>query len=1149
MRRLSSAHQTLSIGASSSDFDYNERIVVVPLPENDTPVVCAKRASGQLAIPEDAIDDDETAAEEMKESIFRRKTSNSVVEDDDTPPLEPANETSVLDDMSAEKNKLTVPTDLQTGKAWTHGFNVPYVFFEYHRQKQSRQKVDVSVDDQDIVYVPTAVLREPKTTVSSRDGTRNNSIDSEEVDEGVSVLHYRHQADVQGSHSVAGPRKEAKVLTKDVARSNLAPYFSIPSATLTVPKFLDVINNPEYTDFKNHFVKICYQNHYDLNETIYTFGGLYLSDSLKHLGIPNDTDLSNISVYFPFELPPYVNSDIIKNPLMNQSNLFFSFDPINSRIDAVENITDENYPFNINALQSTRISDRHIFFYGGWTVNIDSVEHVKEEGKWIVRKSFKLNEYGYILNAFALKFTKVELHSKKSRHSGGEVKLARPRLGACMVSSTIEEGEGSNEGTMPTQMTVHSSGSSNAPSTDATPSSPHVVVDHALSVSTAPSKLAPHALMQASTNTSSSVTSQRSAASNLLSPVIPETVQNSKGHLKVITSNDLSRVTTLDTVKSLASASIAPSNHSSQSSSAHASRMAGVLLNKSKSIFHRSNSSSGKQAPLPSASSFSRSKGRQNSSGSLTSPSKNGGSLQTSSNSANTTPSPTVKPTLTLKLSESKTGDDYSKAQVRSPTSALHSASNPYRSSAKVASFVEEESSLKSSKSFASMASNLNENSVANTEMATPSDSKKEELYFGANASSNGTFQDNIRSESSCKQSTLIDREPKGVTIFIFGGFTLNPEPNEEGMYYFSTTSEMVKIELGLVTQEDSHQVHGLNYSKIHFKSKATIQSLRLSDSCACHDDDTESHVSPGCDNCWWPEPRGYFASALVDNAPGIVEACELRVFDTTLYKVGSNTSYSQASEGESSRNPDSSISENAAGFFSRKLLIIHGGVNGKGKTYADFNIFSFSTGRWELMTTYSHDYFNAPKQPFEDDDSSLFTKERETSDCPLVEAELRACHHTMLYYKWEDRGYLFFLGGFMNDYLRLVEEEPYHSDKFDVTRLARFQFSTNNTNLLRIPILNLQTQTWSYLRYYYDVNALISEEFQQRLRTNSGWSNARFSNYGGCISINGKVITMCHGLVVPVPERAEDLNSLQQDCPRGHLLWGAHVFITFPIM
>lgn len=1108
LRKETTVPQIRSIGISKSDFDYNERIMMFPAEVDTTKHSgCSLKSdtTDNNNIDHD-IDGETTPIEEVEEeddSLFLHKPSPSAATSRTTTAC-----TSTTTDQ--QKDSLKLPTDKECEKAWTHGFEVPYVFFEYHRQKQSRQKVNISVDGQDIVYVPKAVLREPKSCANGG-STRNNSIDSEDTDNGVSVFHHNST----NTNKKLDSRKEAKVLTKDVARSNLAPYFSIPSATLTVPSFMDVINNPEYADFKNHFIKICYQNHYDLNETTYTFGGLYLSDSLKTLGIPNHTDLSKISVHFPYELPPYVNSDIMKNPLMNQSNLFFSFDPINSRVVAVENINDENYPFNVNCLQSTKISDRHIFFYGGWLVSVDSVEYNEKEDRWIIHKSFKLNEYGYILNAFALKFTRVEIHSKSSKSSDHQqMKMARPRIGTCMVSSTIEESEGNSDGILPSHMMVHSSNSSNTVSTEVLPSSsssssPLTVVENNTSSPT--SRLPPQQYPSAV----SAAASRRSPPPMFLPPVHPEIPEHNK--LKIITTNDSGKATTtLDSMKAQASAV----THSPSV------RVAGALLNKSKSIFHRSSSNTGKHTTV---SSPPQNIIHKNSTGSLTPPTvKN-----SSNNSSTTTPSPVVRP---RGLSETKTGDD------KIPPSALHTGGSN-ASKSKIASFAEDEASLSSTKSTASVTSNMNNNNNNRTEMPP---SKKEEFYFG----SNGVAQDNFRSESSCKQSTLLDKEPKGVTIFIFGGFVLDLKPDDDGIYHFSATSEMLKIELGLITPQDPDQTHGLNYSKIHFSSKATIQSLRLAENCPCrrNDDTTTEEV---CDSCWWPEPRGYFASALIDDFPNIIEACEIRVFDTSLYKVESNTSYSQLSEGdEGSNNPtSSSISVNAAGFFSKKVLVVHGGINAKGKTFADFIVFSFLTGRWELMTTYCHDYFNVPKQPFEDDDSSMFTKEKEANDSPLMEAELRACHHTMLYYKWEDRGYLFFLGGFMNDFLRLHEKEPYYSDKLDITRFTRFQFSTNNTNLLRIPVLNLQTQTWSFLRYYYDVNGLISDEFQELLKTNSGWSNARFSNYGGSISINGKVITMCHGLVVPVPERLEDLEKLKKDCPQGYLLWGAHVFFTFPIM
>lgn len=235
--------------------------------------------------------------------------------------------------------------------------------------------------------------------------------------------------------------------------------------------------------------------------------------------------------------------------------------------------------------------------------------------------------------------------------------------------------------------------------------------------------------------------------------------------------------------------------------------------------------------------------------------------------------------------------------------------------------------------------------------------------------------------------------------------------------------------------------------------------------------------------------------------------------------------------------------------YFKGKALLIQGGVNENYETFSDFYLYVFETGKWQTMSTYTYDYFNSPLQPYEDDDISKLTQENAKADTELIEAELRSCHHHALYYQNEGRDYLFFMGGLNNDYLRKFDNEdnPYTSDKFDVLRLSRFQFASRNYFVSRNMVLNLQTQTWRFLRYYYNVNHVINESFLSKILENPSWINARICNLGGSFTLSGKTITIGHGLMIPVPEKKEDFEKLSDSYPTSTLLWGGYFSWTFP--
>lgn len=357
------------------------------------------------------------------------------------------------------------------------------------------------------------------------------------------------------------------------------------------------------------------------------------------------------------------------------------------------------------------------------------------------------------------------------------------------------------------------------------------------------------------------------------------------------------------------------------------------------------------------------------------------------------------------------------------------------------------------------------------------------------------------------------------VTVYIFGGFVL--EKTDDGRAHFNATSDLWKIEL-IVD----------NVQTCVFHPEAMVFTVN----------------GPKTKNYDWPTPRGYFASILIDN-DSQNEYCTYMYKDDTVEDAHSATYGDTLSTSEKSTTKSSAPSYSAAGLLERKNLLVQGGVDGDHNVFSDFYLFSFSTGKWLTFLTYAFDYFERPKQPYEDEECSALTLEAQVENPMVSESELRACHHHALLYKEDDREYIFFLGGLHNDYLRHFDKVPYTSDKLDILRITRFTMMAQNRNLLRVPALNLRTQMWKFSRFFYDLTDGISARAMDMLMGDETLKNCRISFHGGACSIVGKQMTICHGLVEFVPEKAKDFGKFKESLQTDAIFLGSHSHLTFPSM
>lgn len=359
-------------------------------------------------------------------------------------------------------------------------------------------------------------------------------------------------------------------------------------------------------------------------------------------------------------------------------------------------------------------------------------------------------------------------------------------------------------------------------------------------------------------------------------------------------------------------------------------------------------------------------------------------------------------------------------------------------------------------------------------------------------------------------------------SIFIFGGFAA---VSENGILKFKATNDFLRIDL---------VCEGEFYVK-NIRKTANIYSVNLGE--------MESGK---------PSPRGYFASTLIDYNLDEEEHCDwnnyARPFSpNTIFDEESSVSSLPTSHSRPNNTSFKSMSPTE--FFDKRALLVHGGCNDKGQTFSNLYLFKFSSGKWEDMSGFCYKYYDKVTKPYEDDFSSYYTMENAKPDPELVEAELRASHHTAMYYNKLGREFVFFMGGLTNLYLRHFDKERYTSDKFDVSKLARDKILTTNPNICRMLVYNVKTQIWGFYRFHYDLRKNVSSDVIKKVSLIPSILDSNLFHHGCGISLNGKIITIFHGVVSAAAEKEQDYKNFRNKFSMDSTFFGCHVQITFPAL
>lgn len=961
-------------------------------------------------------------------------------------------------------------------KDWYHGVSAPFTLVKYAPFDAFNKAHFGRTVDSEIYLNPHITLE--KVSLPHAD-TRSSSLDSLSKSEEETL-------------------KYTELFKRDWDASSFSGYFQLPKFSYS--------RHQQPTDPNFDIDQFCYQNHFDVDKLTIMFGGLVVnaSQSLKNLGIPRLTDLSRISVYFPCDLPPHINKDVLMSPCVMPNPDMILFDAMKGTVQAssIDSCSDV-HPGNICAMEGTMISDSHMFYCGGFEVVVDKVEYRDEINRWLVHKSIRLNEHGYILNTRTKRFTKVIIKSNSETHYDGAI-------GNAMVSNRMERASlQTNCAALPNPLAHYQSEASL--SEDATPTAEDILLSPNLPGTSTPTKFSPERPQVKEPNPSLAKHRQPGDASH---NQISGGSLSSSGILRSSTptsSRNISRINTEVSRKSLSRASDPRSsntNLSPSSSSTDSSLKMTSMLMKSARIFHRNHHNHA----------FGHSQGSQSLGiGSTHYPAQHISSIRARSPS----PVPGQQNTYSDQVRQHRSKPPLSANSTASASPARHMTQSPVRHSSDIAK--------------------TRSNSSGNDERISPNDVPTSADKPRIDTSHHGSdLMNNPERNLSPDDSASIDSSPTvggslvakdsatdtgvlSVTVYLFGGFVRYL--GEDNRTYFKATNDLLRLEL-IVEDSLSEKFH----------HEALI----------CDATDTS--------NCKvWPTCRGFFAKCLIKNSSAS-EFCSLQL--NHFQKISDESSKSQLFSPDASQNGISASEKSVKSstytfdlYLKNRCLLIQGGVDENNVVCSDVYIFNFSTYTWHKQQSFAFDYYNEPKQPFEDEVCEKLSLERASKNAPLVEAELRACHHHALLYEQDSKEYVLFVGGFNNDYLRHFDREPYVSDRFDVSRLARFSLTTSNPNLLRVPALNLQTQTWVFMRFFFDLRESISSKAMDMLMGNPNFRNLRMALNGGGCSIMGKQITWCHGLVNFVSEKAEDFDKYKQEIKSNVVLTGCHCHLSFPSM
>ncbi|EJS44838.1 gpb2p [Saccharomyces arboricola H-6] len=179
----------------------------------------------------------------------------------------------------------------------------------------------------------------------------------------------------------------------------VAKGYEISSGSMIIPCLFSEDKLPALT----------YHCSVELNGNVYIFGGLMPCYSYEEdAPMLNDFFVDGIK-----NLPPPLLPQVINNPSMvNNPHLYVASVPS----CCFSKPKMRGYiPPPLLCVQGSKLTERHIFFYGGFEIRTET--RGDENGKYHLKKRLYVNNTGYILDIVSFKFTKIDVIVQPSKYN------------------------------------------------------------------------------------------------------------------------------------------------------------------------------------------------------------------------------------------------------------------------------------------------------------------------------------------------------------------------------------------------------------------------------------------------------------------------------------------------------------------------------------------------------------------------------------------------------------------------------------------------------------------------------------------------------------------------------------------------------------
>lgn len=139
----------------------------------------------------------------------------------------------------------------------------------------------------------------------------------------------------------------------------------------------------------------------ELNGTIYILGGLMAC----HKHDDEAPSLKDFHVDGIKNLPPPLLSSVVNNPSMINNDRLYAMSAYSNNLRRPD--VSGQIPPPLLCMNGSKLTERHIFFYGGLEIRTET--NVDVNGVFHLRKRAYMNNTGYILDTMTFNFTRVEL--------------------------------------------------------------------------------------------------------------------------------------------------------------------------------------------------------------------------------------------------------------------------------------------------------------------------------------------------------------------------------------------------------------------------------------------------------------------------------------------------------------------------------------------------------------------------------------------------------------------------------------------------------------------------------------------------------------------------------------------------------------------